>query len=94
MLAWLFLTAVPFAASTWTSRPGLPCPVGAAFISRSEMFVSPASLYDVRLLLSASPTISTLGGTSTAARCVLAVRFGPITVGVHATNQTLEFICW
>ncbi len=72
----------------------MPCPAGAAFISRPEMLVSPASPYDVRFPLLASPTISTLGGTSTAARCVLAVRFGPITVGCHATNQTLEFACW
>src|SRR5882762_4080478 len=44
MAAWLFLTGAPAVVWISTSRPGLPWPGGADFISRFAMLVSPGSL--------------------------------------------------
>src|SRR6516162_4529155 len=92
--AWLLGTALPAAVWISTYRPGLPCPGGACFPSRFAMLVSPASLYEARSFPLASVTETTWGATVTAARCVVAVRFGARTSGFQPMYHTFEFGCW
>jgi len=48
----------------------------------------------VRAFPLASVTETTCGGATAAARWVVAVRFGAITSGFQAMNQTFEFAFW
>src|SRR6516225_5420492 len=73
--AWLLATALPAAVWISTESPGLPCPGGACCISPA-ILASPGSPYVVRAFPLASVTETTMGGTATAARRVVAVRCG------------------
>src|SRR6516165_3090889 len=92
--AWLLATALPAAVWISTESPGLPCPGGACCCISPAILVSPGSLYVVRAFPLASVTETTMGGTATVPRRVVAVRCGARTSGFQATYHSCEFGCW